>query len=103
MESAREEVAAFLRPGRFAFVAMEDETVVGWIGAIKHSAQMWELHPLAVHPDCQKRGIRRTLVEVLDAEARHEGVSTIDLGIDDDFGGTSLCGDNLYPQVVERS
>ena len=56
LKSAREEVAAFLRPERFAFVAMEDETVVGWIGAIKHSAQMWELHPLAVRRTVRRGG-----------------------------------------------
>ncbi len=35
LESAREEVATFLRPERIAFVAAEDEIIVGWIGAIK--------------------------------------------------------------------
>ena len=102
LESARNEVATFVEPERIAFVATEDETVVGWIGAIKHSAQMWELHPLAVRPGYQGKGIGRKLVEVLEAEARRDGVCTIYLGADDDFGGTDLFGKNLYPNVLER-
>lgn len=102
LESAREEVATFLMPERIAFVAAEDEIIVGWIGAIKHSAQMWELHPLAVRPHAQGNGIGRTLVETLEAQARREDVSTIWLGTDDDFGGTNLFGENLYPNVLER-
>ncbi len=102
LESAREEVATFLRPERIAFVAAEDEIIVGWIGAIKHSAQMWELHPLAVRPHAQGKGIGRTLVETLEEQARREDVSTIWLGTDDDFGGTTLFGKNLYPNVLDR-
>ncbi len=102
LKSAREEVAAFSRPERIAYVAIEDEIVVGWIGAIKHSDELWELHPLVVRPGRQGRGIGRTLVEVLEAEARSDGVCTVYLGTDDDFGGTDLFGENLYPNVLGR-
>ena len=102
LKSAREEIAAFLGPERIAFVAIEGEIVVGWIGAIKHSAQLWELHPLVVRSGCQGRGIGRKLVQVLEAEARRDGVCTLWLGTDDDFGGTNLFRKDLYPHVLER-
>lgn len=102
LESAREEVTTFLRPERIAFVAIEDEIVAGWIGAIKHSAELWELHPLAVRPHAQGRGIGRTFVETLEERARREEVCTIWLGTDDDFGGTNLFGKHLYPNVLDR-
>src|SRR5262245_30156846 len=57
MASAREEVASFTRdPERAAIAAIEAGNVVGWIGAVHHSATAWELHPLAIDPVHQGRG-----------------------------------------------
>ncbi|MCP4247711.1 MAG: GNAT family N-acetyltransferase [bacterium] len=102
LESARVEVAACVGPDRIGWVAIEDDLVVGWIGAIEHSVHIWELHPLAVHPECQGTGIGTALVHRLEAEARRDGICTIWLGTDDDFGGTSLYGQDLYPDVLDQ-
>lgn len=102
MDSARAEVAEFNGDSRLALLAIENGQVVGWIGAIRHSVHLWELHPLAVHPDEQGAGVGAFLVRALEEEARAAGVSTIWLGTDDDFGGTNLFGENLYPDVLER-
>ncbi len=101
--SAAEEVESFLdNPDRLAFVAVEDGEVRGWIGAIRHSSFAWELHPLVVDPEFQRQGWGRRLVAALEEVARAEGVMTIWLGTDDDFGGTNLYGQDLYPDVLER-
>jgi aminoglycoside 6'-N-acetyltransferase I len=98
---AREEVALFMSDDdRVALLAIADGAVIGWIGAIRQSAFAWEMHPLVVSPDRLRQGIGTLLVHALEARARAEGVITIWLGTDDDFGGTSLFGRDLYPDVL---
>jgi aminoglycoside 6'-N-acetyltransferase I len=99
--SAAAEVVSFLHDDeRHAIIALIDDDVVGWIGAIRQSEYAWEMHPLVVAPQHQRRGIGRQLVAALEAKARQEDVVTIWLGTDDDFGGTNLFGRNLYPNVL---
>jgi aminoglycoside 6'-N-acetyltransferase I len=103
LRQASAEVETFLaNDERLAIAAIEDGAVQGWIGAIRHSPQAWELHPLAVRPDRQGHGIGSRLVRALEERARGEGVLTIWLGTDDDFGGTNLFGAELYPDVLSR-
>jgi aminoglycoside 6'-N-acetyltransferase I len=101
MDAARAEVSTFVDSGeRLAIAAVEDERVLGWIGAIRHSGHAWELHPLVVDPAHQRRGCGTLLVRALEDEARRAGICTIWLGADDDFGGTSLFGVDLFPDVL---
>jgi len=101
--SARLEVASFTAdPERMAFAAVDAGNLVGWIGAIRHSATAWELHPLVIAPPHQGRGHGTALVKALEGVARRAGVCTIWLGSDDDFGGTNLFGTDLYPDVLEK-
>jgi len=103
LPAAREEVSSFTAdPQRMAIAAVAADDVVGWIGAICDSPNAWELHPLVVHPAFQGRGYATTLVHALEDEARRAGVWTMWLGTDDDFGGTSLFGADLYPDVLDH-
>jgi aminoglycoside 6'-N-acetyltransferase I len=82
--------------------ALEGERLVGWIGAIRTYSHGWEIHPLVVAPNRQRRGIGSALMAALEARARREGVLTLFLGSDDDYGGTSLFGHDLWPDVVHH-
>ena len=82
--------------------ALEGERLVGWIGAIRTYSHGWEIHPLVVAPDRQRGGIGSALLAALEARARGEGVLTLFLGSDDDYGGTSLFGRDLWPNVVSH-
>ena len=82
--------------------ALEGDQLVGWIGAIRTYSHGWEIHPLVVAPDCQRRGIGSALLLALEARARSEGVMTLFLGSDDDYGGTSLFGRDLWPDVASH-
>ena len=100
--SALSETESFLASDRLAFLALVDGDVIGWIGAIRHTNLLWELHPLAVHPNHQRKGTGRALIQILETEARKEGASTIYLGTDDEVGGTNIFGKNLYPNVLDH-
>jgi aminoglycoside 6'-N-acetyltransferase I len=103
LAEARAEAAAFVGSDeRLAFAALDGERMLGWIGAIRHSRHLWELHPLVVDPAEQGRGFGSLLVETLENAAREAGVATLWLGTDDDFGGTSLFGVDLYPDVLDK-
>ena len=103
MRDAQAEVATFFEnPERLAIGAVEEGRLVGWIGAIRHSAHAWELHPLVVNPAHQSRGCGTRLVGALEDAARRAGACTIWLGTDDDFGGTNLFGKDVYPDILEH-
>lgn len=101
-EVEAEVAAATGDPDRVGFAAVEGERVLGWIGAIKGYSRAWELHPIVVDPACRLRGVGAALVAALEADGRAQGVLTIMLGSDDDFGGTSLFGRDLFPGALKN-
>jgi aminoglycoside 6'-N-acetyltransferase I len=100
---AEAEVQTFLEdPERFGLAAVEGGAVLGWIGGLTAYSHGLELHPLVVDPPRQTRGVGRALVEALEVRARAMEKLTIYLGTDDEFGGTSLFGAELYPDPLAR-
>jgi aminoglycoside 6'-N-acetyltransferase I len=104
LESAQLEVRESLGEDRISRVAMGDGgEILGWIGGIKmYNGHVWELHPLAVRPDVQGRGIGRALVEDLEEQVGQRGGLTLFLGTDDEDDQTSLSGVDLYHNVFEH-
>ena len=104
LEAAVAEVHESFAPDRLSRVAIdEDGAVLGWIGGIKHyNGNVWELHPLAVSPAVQGRGIGRALVADLEEQVSQHGALTLWVGTDDEAGLTSLAGVDLYPNVWEH-
>lgn len=104
MDTALEEVRESFGEGRISRVAVhEDSSVLGWIGGIpSYEGNVWELHPLVVRTDIQRRGIGRALVTDLEERVRERGGLTLWLGTDDETGMTSLSGVDLYPNVLEH-
>ena len=104
LDAALEEVNEALAADRICRAAFDDAgTVLGWIGGnAQYDGRVWELHPLAVRPDVQGRGIGRALVANFERQVVARGGLTIVLGTDDEAGMTSLSGVDLYPNVWEH-
>ena len=102
MESALEEVHEMLAPDRILRIAVNNEDrVLGWIGGLEYGYDdnVWELHPLVVHPDQQAKGIGRALIQDLEEIMRQRGVLTLQLGTDDVDNSTSLGAVDLYDNL----
>ena len=104
IEAASREVQQSFRADRISRIAVDESgAVLGWVGGIReYRGNVWELHPLAVRPDCQGKGIGRTLVTDLEEQVRERGGHTIRVGTDDEDNMTTLGGVDLYPNVLEH-
>ena len=74
----------------------------GLVASESTGGNVWELHPLAVRPDYQRKGIGRALVTDLADRVRERGGHTIRVGTDDEDNMTTLGGMDLYPDVLEH-
>lgn len=101
-EAAIEEVRDSLQPGHVSRLAVADDgDVLGWIAAIPQYGEpphvtAWELHPLAVDPQHQGRGIGRALVADLERQVAVPGAVTLYVLANDLDNSTSLGGVDLY-------
>lgn len=103
-EDGLEEVREMLVPERILRAAVDaDGNLLGVIGGIpQYDGRVWELHPLAVQPSMQGRGIGRALVMDFEEQVRQRGGLTITLGTDDEDNMTSLAGVDLYENTWEK-
>ena len=104
LERALQEVDEFAAEDRLCRAAVDKSgRLLGWIGGIEaYAGHAWELHPLAVQPDYQGRGIGTQLALDLEQLVRARGAVTMFLGSDDETGQTSLGGADLYPDVLSN-
>jgi len=102
--SAYEEVQESFGEDRVSRIARdEDGRVAGWIGGIPtYDGHVWEVHPLAVRPDLQRRRLGTALLNDLERLAAKRGVLTLWVGADDEDGRTSLGGEDLFPNLLDR-
>jgi len=104
LKDGLEEVHEMLEEERICRAAIDDEKkLLGIIGGIpQYDGLVWELHPLAVQPDMQGKGIGKLLIEDLEAQVRGRGGLTVTLGSDDEDNMTSLSDVDLYENLWEK-
>jgi aminoglycoside 6'-N-acetyltransferase I len=91
-----------LEPGRHSRVMLDENAEpIGWIGAITDS-DTWEIHPLAVSPHHQQKGVGRLLVADIEDLARASGAVSVWAGTSDETNSTSFSRFDLYKEP-ERS
>ena len=93
-----------LEAERICRVAVDQQgNLLGIIGGIpQYDGHVWELHPLAVQPHIQGKGVGRALVEDFEEQVHLKGGLTITLGSDDEDNMTSLSGVDLYENLWEK-
>lgn len=98
MESTRREVMGSIEEGKISRIALDaSNRVIGWIGGIPmYNGHVWEIHPLVVAADHQRRGLGRALIEDLETLIRERGALTLWAGSDDENDETTLSGVDLY-------
>lgn len=83
--------------------AIEEQKLVGWIGARPHyNGNVWELHPLVVNKTHRGMGIGKMLVDSLESEVRKANGLTIYCGSDDEDFQTSLSDPDIYTNLWEK-
>ena len=107
LRDAMEEVGELLndKPGAFYFAAMANEEVVGWCGILPmYGGRVYELHPLAVRRDMQRKAIGSALMEEVEKTAREAGGLTLWIAADDERPGgeTSFANADLYDDLPGR-
>ncbi|MCA9884026.1 MAG: GNAT family N-acetyltransferase [Anaerolineae bacterium] len=103
LEEGLEELREMMVEERICLAALIDERVIGWIGGIpEYDGNVWELHPLVVHPDHQGQGVGRALVQAFEQRVAEKGAVTIMLGSDDENLMTSLGGTDLYDNLHHK-
>lgn len=104
LEEALKEVHEMLENERICRAAIDEQgNLLGIIGGIPgYDGHVWELHPLAIQPALQGRGIGRALVEDFEKQVRLKGGLTITLGSDDEDSMTTLSNVDLYENLWEK-
>jgi len=103
-EDGLEEANEWFEEGRIRRAAFDDDrNLLGFIGGIpQYDGHVWELHPLAVVPSEQGKGVGKALVEDFESQVRERGGLTITLGSDDEDNMTSLSNMDLYENLWEK-
>lgn len=96
VEDAYETIQEALEPEKACRVLLEDGNPVGWVAAGPTWGRIWELHPLLIDPDHQKRGYGRLLVRDIEQFAIAGGALTMELSTSDTTDATNLSGVDLY-------
>ncbi|MCL2199371.1 MAG: GNAT family N-acetyltransferase [Defluviitaleaceae bacterium] len=109
LADAMEEIDMLLNdedePDSHFIAAVENGEVVGWCGILpEYNGKVFELHPLVVRGDRQRKGIGQKLVAAIEKTAKEKGGLTMQLGADDEkLGGeTSLANVDLYDDLPTR-
>jgi aminoglycoside 6'-N-acetyltransferase I len=104
MEAALSEVRACAGDGNIVRAAVDGDAVLGWIGGQpRHGTDIWELHPLVVRADRQRRGIGSALVADLERLVQAHGAHTMFVAADNDVRvEPSQAWTDLYAHIAER-
>lgn len=103
LDAAREEVSDALAPGKLSRVLLDASgQPVGWVAVAHAWGRIWDLHPLIVAIEHQRRGHGRRLVREVERLAAAAGALTLTLGTSDTTGATSLSGVDLYDDTFMR-
>lgn len=101
LAAAREEVVDATASGHITRVFLQDNGApAGWISAVRLYGAVWEVHPLLVSPQQQRRGIGAKLVADIEAQTKARGAGVLFVSTSDEVNATSLGGRDVYPNPL---
>lgn len=100
VEDAYQAIEEALQPAKACRVLLDDGSPVGWVAAGPSWGRVWELHPLLVDPDHQRRGYGRLLVKEIERVAMDAGALTLAVSTSDTTESTTLSGIDLYGDPI---
>lgn len=102
-ECADEEIKKMLAVERVLIVALDNDRLIGFVGAIpQYGTTAWELHPLVVEKEHRLNGIGTRLCYELERVLKEKGCLTIYLGSDDENESTTLSNTNLFEGTFDK-
>jgi len=103
-EECLKDVRQSLGDKKISRVALDaDKRIIGWgAGAPLYSNHTWELEVLVVDRDTRMKGIGSGLLGDFESEVKLRGGLNVFLGADDENFRTSIGGDELYPDPIEK-
>jgi aminoglycoside 6'-N-acetyltransferase I len=78
--------------------------LIGWAGLRPMYKETWELHPMVIQKEYQKKGYGNILIKELEKIAINNGIIGIVAGSDDETNSTSLSdktitGENIFEEI----
>ncbi len=101
LESARKEAREALAPSHVSRVLLGEDGPLGWIAACHQWGRIWEIHPLIVAPNHQRKGLGQRLVHKIEAVTWSKGALTLLASTSDMTGSTSVSGIDLHRDPIE--
>jgi aminoglycoside 6'-N-acetyltransferase I len=103
IQDAKDEIEDICSSYNITLTAVDENHVIGLIGAHpQYGGNVWEMHPLVVKKEKQKRGIGKLLVKAIENEVAKRGGITIYLGTDDESNSTSLSNTDIYENIYDK-
>jgi aminoglycoside 6'-N-acetyltransferase I len=99
-ESALVEVQECIQKPNIAIGLRAHGKLLGWVGIRPMYEKVWELHPLVVESQYQKKGYGRELVKQIECLAKNMGLTGLVLGTDDENFSTSLAQSDLTKENI---
>ena len=104
IEAARKEVEECLNNKYICFAYIEYDELIGWAGLRPmYGSITWELHPMVIRSDWQRKGIGRKLLKHIEQIALNLKIMNIVLGTDDETGRTSLSEKDFRKESILRA
>ncbi len=100
---ARDEILRFLRGENLLYLAIENDEVIGFVGALKRQySTAYELHMMLIKPEMRFRGVGSRLLDILEHKLINRKVHTLFFGADDEGCKTSLSETDLYEGTFDK-
>jgi aminoglycoside 6'-N-acetyltransferase I len=104
IQEAFDEVYECIEGKNICIGIKEGNKLIGWVGLRPMYKKTWELHPIVIRKEFQRKGYGNILINELEKIAVANGIIGIVAGSDDETNSTSLSdkiitGENIFREI----